>query len=138
MSEEFLQKKIEQIATLLRELRVLLDRPFESFKTDLVRIHAAERDFQLVIDLASDISTHILVERQKPVPDTYRHTFRDLAREKILPDRVAHTLIESAKIRNILVREYDFEEDYQRFYESAKSFLPAYHEYLVAIQKYIS
>lgn len=75
MSREFLQKKIEQIATLLREMQDLLDRPFVAFKNDPVAIHAAERDFQLTIDLASDINIHILVERQKPVPDTYRRSF---------------------------------------------------------------
>ena len=123
---------------LLRELHTLLDCPFELFQEDSVKIHAAERDFQLAIDLASDINTHILVERQKPVPDTYRQSFRDLAREGILPDCLAHVLMESARLRNILVHEYDFEEDYQLFYESAKSFLPAYIEYLGVIQKYIS
>jgi len=40
-------------------------------------------------------------------------------------------------LSNILVHEYDFEEDYQKFYDSAKKFLPAYREYLVAIQKCI-
>ena len=80
MSKEFLQKKIEQIATLLYELRSLLDRPFDSFEEDSVTIHAAERDFQLVIDLASDINTHILVEAGKPIPDSYRQSFSDLAK----------------------------------------------------------
>ncbi|MFY9462943.1 MAG: HepT-like ribonuclease domain-containing protein [Candidatus Sungiibacteriota bacterium] len=61
-----------------------------------------------------------------------------MSREGILPDRLARTLLKSAKLRTILVHEYDFEEDYQKFYESAKKFLPAYHEYLDAIQKYIS
>lgn len=138
MSREFLQKKIEQIATLLREMYDLLDRPFDVFKNDSVGIHAAERDFQLTIDLASDINTHILVERQKPVPDTYRRSFLDISREGILPDRLAQTLVESAELRNILVHEYDFEEDYAKFYESAKKFLPAYREYLIVIQKYVS
>lgn len=138
MSKEFLQKKIEQIATLLREMHDLLDRPFDSFKNNSVVIHAAERDFQLTIDLASDINTHILVERQKPVPDTYRRSFMDISREGILPDRLVRTLVESAELGNILVHEYDFEEDYEKFYDSAKKFLPAYRDYLGAIQKYIS
>lgn len=134
MSKEFLQKKIEQIATLLRELHTLLERPFTSFTEDSVAVHAAERDFQLIIDLASDMNTHILVEREHPVPDTYRQSFRDLMRAGILPKYLADILVESAKLRNILVHEYDFEEDYERFYESAKKFLPAYTEYIRIIQ----
>lgn len=137
MSKEFLEKKIEQIQLLLRELGTLLERSFDIFKNDSIVIRAAERDFQLIVDLASDINTHILIERSKPTPDTYKQSFGDLAKEGILPDPLARLLIESAQVRNILVHEYDFEEDYQRFYESAKRFLPAYREYLGMIQKYI-
>lgn len=138
MSKEFLQKKIEQITTLLLELRSLLDRPFDSFQNDPVAVHAAERDFQLAIDLASDINGHILVEKGKPIPDSYHQSFTALAKTDIITGRLARHLVESAKLRNILVHEYDFEEDYKKFYDSAKNFLPAYHEYLEAIQKYIS
>ena len=123
---------------LLHELSELLSRPFGSFQDDTIAIRAAERDFQLIVDLASDINTHILVERGKPTPDTYRQSFSDLIREGILPKELAHPLIASAQVRNILVHEYDFEEDYNLFYESAKKFLPAYQEYLAALQKYIS
>ena len=138
MSKEFLQKKIEQITTLLVELRSILDRPFDAFQNDPVVVHAAERDFQLTIDLASDINSHILVEKGGPIPDSYHQSFIALAKADIIPGHLARHLVESAKLRNILVHEYDFEEDYRRFYESAKSFLPLYQQYLEAIQKYIS
>ena len=37
--------------------------------------------------------------------------------------------------RNILVHEYDVEEDCKQFYESAKQILPAYREYVKAIHQ---
>ena len=138
MSKEFIEKKVEQMRILLRELAELLNRPFEAFEDDPIIIRAAERDFQLLVDLASDINAHILIERDRSTPDTYRQSFSDLVHEGILPKELAHPLIASAQVRNILVHEYDLEEDHKLFYESVKKFLPAYQEYLAALQKYIS
>lgn len=138
MSKELIEKKLDQIQALIEQLTGILTRPFSEFHTDLLAVRAAERNFQLLADIASDINGQIILERDKPTPDTYRQSFLYLGREKILPMALAETLAESAKLRNILVHEYDFEEDYQKFYESAKKFLPAYREYLGEIQKYIS
>ena len=138
MSNELIEKKISQMQALIEQLAEILKRPFSEFHTDLLAVRAAERNFQLLADIAIDINNQIILEAGKETPDTYRQSFLCLGREKILPLALAETLAESAKLRNILVHEYDFEEDYQLFYESAKRFLPVYHEYLVVIQKYIS
>lgn len=138
MSKELIEKKLGQIQMLIEQLTGILATPFLEFHTDLLAVRAAERNFQLLADIASDINGQILLERDKQIPDTYRQSFLYLGRESIIPAGLAETLVESAKLRNILVHEYDFEEDYKKFYDSAKNFLPAYHEYLKAIQKYIS
>ena len=123
---------------LIDRLAGILARSFSEFCADLLAVGAAERNFQLLADIASDINGQILLERGKQISDTYRKSFLDLGREGILSTELAEILAQSAKLRNILVHEYDFEEDYQKFYESAKNFLPAYQEYLQAIQKYIT
>jgi len=133
MPEEIIQKKLDQMKQLLRELNELFNKPRPEFLKDVVVVRAAERDFQLIVDLASDINTHILIERGKETPDTYRQSFIDIEREGILSTDLAQTLAASARLRNILVHEYDFEEDYERFYESVKQFIPAYQEYIKKI-----
>ncbi|MBI3421229.1 MAG: DUF86 domain-containing protein [Candidatus Sungbacteria bacterium] len=138
MSQEFIEKKLDQIRTLIEQLEEIFTRSFLEFQKDLLAVRAAERNFQLLADIASDISGQILLERGKQMPDTYRQSFLDLGREGILPAGLAETLAQSAKLRNILVHEYDFDEDYERFYASAKTFLPAYIEYLEVIQKTIN
>ena len=138
MSKELIEKKLSQIQALIEQLTEILACPFSEFQTDLVAVRAAERNFQLLADIACDINGQILLERGKPIPDTYRQSFSDLAREGILSDSLARTLVESAKLRNILAHEYDFEEDYKLFYDSAKRFMPAYREYVRIIQNMIS
>lgn len=138
MSKELIEKKLEQIKILLKELAQLLEKPFDELTKDFMPIRAAERNFQLIVDLASDINTHILVERESSTPDTYKQSFNYLAREKVIEYALAEKLAASAQLRNILVHEYDFEEDYRKFYDSAKEFLPAYREYVEIIYKFIS
>ncbi len=133
MSKETIEKKLEQIHALLDELEGLLSCVFDDFKKDLVVIRAAERNFQLLVEIASDINTQILLERGRKTPDSYRQSFSDLGEAGILPSGLTEALLQSARLRNILVHEYDFEEDYHKFYTTAKELLPVYQEYVNAI-----
>ena len=138
MGIEVIEKKLEQIRELLKELGNLLNAPFEKFQHDLTVIRAAERNFQLMVDLASDINTQILVERGEKTPDTYRQSFGDLSKTGVLENSLAQKLAVSAQIRNILVHEYDFEEDYKKFYDSSKNFIPVYQEYVQQIIRHLN
>jgi len=137
MGSELIFKKLEQITQVLNELECLLRVPLEAFVRDLTAVRAAERNFQLAVDLASDINAQILMERGGKTPDTYRESFAGLEKEGILSGDLARRLMESAKVRNILVHEYDFEEDYEKFYHAAQASVPAYREYTKAIYDYI-
>lgn len=137
MQNEIVEKNLERLGLLAHELRQYLDVPFSEFSKDAMRISAAERKFQLIVDLASDVNTQLLVAAGKETPDTYRRSFTNLGRAGILPYECAEKLAESAGIRNILVHEYDFEEDYQKFYASAKEILPWYDVYIDAIRAHI-
>jgi len=136
MPSEIILKKLEQITELLNELERLLSHPLDTFLKDIVIIRASERNFQLIVDLASDINTQILLEKGEKTPDTYRQSFSNLEKAGVLEGGLSRKLVISAGLRNILVHEYDFEEDYEKFYVSAKGFIPAYREYIKIIYNY--
>ncbi len=138
MSKELIEKKLEQITQLLAELSRFFEKSSEEFLRDAVTIRAAERDFQLIVDIASDLNAHILVEKGEATPDTYRQSFINLGRAGILPASLANELAVSARLRNILVHEYDFEEDVGRFYVEAKRFVGAYGLYLTAMREFLN
>jgi uncharacterized protein YutE (UPF0331/DUF86 family) len=133
MSRELILKKIEQLKELLAELERLLETPLSKFFNDLKTVRAAERNFELIVEVASDINTQMLLDSGRKTPDTYKQSFVELKKAGVLSDALAKQLVSSAKLRNILVHEYDFEEDYEKFYTSAKEVLPAYREYITAI-----
>lgn len=138
MSKELILKKLEQIKILLEELGLLLGKPFKDFKYDFTALRASERNFQLMVDLATDINTHLLIEAGEEVPDTYKQSFLGLPKLDILGEDLALQLSKSAMLRNILVHEYDFEEDYMKFYQSAKAFIPIYRQYLEKVYEFAS
>lgn len=133
MSKELILKKIEQLKELLAELARLLETPLEQFAKDLKTIRAAERNFELIVEVASDINTQMLLDAGRRTPDSYKQSFAELKKEGVLSAELAKQLVASARLRNILVHEYDFEEDDERFYASAKTALPAYHDYIRAV-----
>ena len=137
MGHELIFKKLDQITEILNEWERLLRVPLEEFVRDLTAVRAAERNFQLAVDLASDINTQILIGRGDKTPDTCRESFTALEKAGVLPHDLTRRLIESAKVRNILVHEYDFEDDYEKFYHAAGAGIPAYREYGKTIYEHI-
>ncbi len=138
MNFEIVEKKIEQIKVLLKEIEGLLSKPFSLDGFGMIIIRAAERDFQLIVDTASDINTIILGDKTGKIPETYRESFSHLADIKIFPETVLQRLIQGARLRNVLVHDYDFDEDFKRFYDSAKVLVPFFNEYVKGIIKYIN
>lgn len=97
---------------------------------------SAERDFQLIVDVACDINTQILVERGGKTPDTYKQSFTNLEKESVLSPDITSKLAWSVSVRNILVHEYNFDEDYEKFFDAAKEMLTVYKEYMEEIYGY--
>lgn len=133
MLDNLIQKKLEQMSILLKELQELLSVSFSEFKSTFRNIRSAERNFQLIIELASDINAQIIADQGAPIPDTYKESFRRIAALKILEENFLPAFIKSSNLRNILIHEYDFDEDNFIFYKSFRKFLPLYKSYIVAI-----
>ena len=137
MLNNIIQKKLEQMSLLLKELQELLEIPFSEFKSSFKNIRSAERNFQLIVELASDINAQIVTEEGAQTPDTYKESFKRMAELKILDEKSLPDFIKSSNLRNILTHEYDFDEDNFIFYKSAKIFAPLYEQYIRSIQKHI-
>lgn len=137
MSRDVYFKKLEQMLELVGELEELLRRPFEEYASGTVLPRAAERNFQLLVNLAVDVNLYLLAERVGRTPDSYRRSFLDLAQIGILSRELAERLGQSARLRNILVHEYDFDVDVGVFYRSARALLEPYREYLRVIHRVI-
>lgn len=137
MSHDLIIKKIEQMKILMTELGELLTLSFSEFKSRFTNIRSAERNYQLLIELASDINAHLIAELGGETPDTYRESFKKMTELDVLDKKHITDFIKSSNLRNILIHEYDFDEDNFIFYKSAKEFMPLYEYYIVSIQNHL-
>lgn len=137
MLNDIIQKKLEQMSLLLQEMEELLGVSFSEFKSSFRNVRSAERNFQLIIELASDINAQIIADKGAQIPDTYKESFKRITALKILDEKLLPDFVKSANLRNILIHEYDFDEDNFIFYKSAKEFIPLYHNYIRFIRNYL-
>ena len=72
MLNSIIWKKLDQISLLLNELKELVGVPFPEFKSAFRNIRSAERNFQLIIELASDINAQLVTDGGGQTPDTYK------------------------------------------------------------------
>ena len=138
MSHDLILKKLEQMRNLLTELKGLLELSFSDFKNTFTNVRSAERNYQLIVELASDINAYIIAQSGAEIPDTYRQSFKQMAKIGILENSELPKFIKSSNLRNILVHEYDFDEDNFIFYKSAKEFIPLYEQYMLLINNHLS
>src|SRR3989344_3125802 len=107
MSKEFILKKLRQMIQLISEMEELLTVLFPEFKKKFTNIRTAERNFQLIVEQASDINNHILLEEGKEAPDSYRESFIKIEKLGLIDSKVSKDLEKSVRLRNILIHEYD-------------------------------
>lgn len=133
-TKQVLLKKMERIKALQNDLQTLLSQPFD--QKDRIPLLAAQRNFELMVELASDINTSLILDKTGQTPDSYREAFSNLSKLG-LGEQIVASLVQGAKVRNILAHEYDFDADDEKFYNSAKEIVPVYEKYLEFLNDYL-
>jgi len=134
MGNEIIEKKVEQIHSLLKEMTDWTSVEYTVFDQTVTLVRSSERNLELMVELASDINAAVVLQKQSKTPDSYKDSFQWLVKLGIIKEDLCAKLINSVKLRNGLVHEYDFELNNRKFYDSIKNdFIPSYTEYLKAI-----
>lgn len=134
MGNEIIEKKAEQIHHLLKELQEWTSVGFETFDRTVTLVRSCERNLELLVELASDINANLVLQKQGKTPDSYKDSFLWLKKIGMINEQLCNILIDSVKLRNGLVHEYEFELDNRKFYRSiTRDFISGYTEYLSKI-----
>lgn len=120
----------------LAELRPLLARVPKTGLSDTVDQHAIERLFQLVVDAALDVNTHIIIQKTFESADDYQSTFAILARHGVIPSNLANLIAPSVGLRNRLVHDYD-KIDVRLMLTHVNKGVDQYDEYIATIIAYL-
>ena len=132
---ELVTNKLERIRGDILELRPLLEKESRDIINDNVRLRAVERLFQLVVDTAIDVNTHIIAESNFQTPDDYRSTFITLGEHKVLPPDFARKIAPSVGLRNLIVHQYGT-VDLKLMVDHIKNEISDYDTYITLIHDY--
>ena len=130
-----LLKRFSRIRTCVAALETIRRKHSkEAFLKDDLMKAAAERNIQIAIQSVLDICSHVVADRKLELPDEGKHAIQILATHRIIPQRLAKTLIGMAGVRNILVHEY-LEVDHDRLYSIMSRNLSDFEKFIGVISK---
>ncbi|MEK7203013.1 MAG: DUF86 domain-containing protein [Patescibacteria group bacterium] len=126
---ELIKNKMSDAQGYYNELEPILKLESKKIIEDNLKFHTVERLFQLIVDTAIDINTHILSESEFKIPDDYQSTFIILAENKILPMDFALKIAPSVGLRNLVIHKYG-KVNIKKMTDDIKNEIDQYLDYL--------
>ena len=127
-----LNKMIEYIEQLKEVNKYTLDDYLDNFFIK----RTSERLVQLIVEVATDINGHIIVDEGYSPPEDYYNSFLKLSETGVISNDFAKELAPSAGLRNRLVHEYE-EIDDEIVFKSVKKAIDNYSKYIKEIDEYL-
>jgi uncharacterized protein YutE (UPF0331/DUF86 family) len=126
---EFMRRALEQIERIVKEG----EAPY--LASDISQA-VLERQIERLVEAAVDAASHLLREKFRLSPASYREAFLELGRRGVIADELATTVAPAAGLRNFITHQYD-EIDPRRVFEGARQALAAFPAYMAAVRKII-
>lgn len=133
---ELIRRKLSRLNMYLEKLRPISQKTLQEYESDFYLKSSAERLIQLIVECATDINNHVVVETGNRPPEDYAVSFIRAAEAGLISRELAEKLKGSAGMRNILVHEY-MEIDDEKVYSALPLALKDYKEYIKQVDEFI-
>ncbi len=133
---ELVRRKLNKIIEYLEELKGIEDYSFQDYLDNYFIKRTTERLIQLIVEIATDINGHIIVDNGYLPPKTYYESFLILSELGVISREFAKEIAPSTGLRNRLIHEYE-EIDDEIVYKSVSSALRLDKEYIKKVEKYL-
>lgn len=128
INKQLISDKLTALKSYYDELNGILSSGIDDIMSDNLKLRSLERLFQLIVDSAIDINSHIISQSDFQAPDDYQSTFITLAENKLLPMDFALRIAPSVGLRNQIVHKYG-RVDTKRMIEDISKNISDYLEY---------
>ncbi|MEI7425333.1 MAG: HepT-like ribonuclease domain-containing protein [Candidatus Moraniibacteriota bacterium] len=136
LNNDLIRSKMGSIVNYLGEIESIKDLDVFDILRDVKNLRFFERNFQLIVDTMLDINSHIIVEENFGIPDTYSNTFIILGEKGVIPVDFSYKIAEAVKLRNMVVHKYD-KVDNKKMIQDLKDGLSQFEEYLIYIDEFL-
>lgn len=131
MDADLIVERLLRMSQYLAELELVLEQDEGAFLQNPLLHRTAERDIELLVECAARINTEIGESKGIPPSDYYSSFF---ALKGLLEDEKLRRLADSARLRNLLVHQYERVE-LTDVYATVRDTLPLWRDYLDKIQE---
>jgi len=133
---DLIRRKLSRLNMYLERLKPILQKKLEDYKSDFYLKFSTERLIQLIVECASDINNHVVVETENRPPEDYSVSFIKASDVGLISRELAERLKGSAGMRNILVHEY-MDIDDEKVYNAIPLAIKDYREYIKQVEEFL-
>jgi uncharacterized protein YutE (UPF0331/DUF86 family) len=136
LDARILERKLEFMRRALEFIeRVVADGEDAYLRNDIAQA-ALERQIERLVEAAVDAAVHVLRDRFRFSPATYREALLELGRRGLIEPDLARRMAPAAGLRNFIVHQYD-EIDPRQVFAGARDALACFPALMAAIRDLI-
>jgi len=133
---DLIRRKLSRLNMYLDKLKPIAEHTFEEYRSDFYLKTSAERLIHLIVECASDINSHVVVESGQRPPEDYTSSFVRASEVGLITRELADKIKGSGGMRNILVHEY-MEIDDKKVYSIIPDAISYYKEYIRQVDEFL-
>ncbi|MFH0732699.1 MAG: DUF86 domain-containing protein [Candidatus Omnitrophota bacterium] len=133
---DLIRRKLSRLNMYLEKLKPISKKSLKEYKKDFYLKSSTERLIQLIVECATDVNNHVVVETGNRPPEDYSISFIKAAEAGLISRKLADKLKGSAGMRNILVHEY-MDIDDEKVYRAVALAIRGYKEYIKQAEKFV-
>lgn len=136
IDSDLIRRKLSRLNMYLDKLKPISEHTYTEYLSDFYMKTAAERLIQLIVECASDINSHVVIESGHRPPEDYTSSFIKAAEVGLVTHELANKLKGSGGMRNIIVHEY-MEIDDRKIYEILPVAISDFKEYIRQVDNFL-
>lgn len=136
LDADLIRRKLSRMSMYLEKLKPIAEKSLSEYKSDSYLKFSAERLIQLIVEAATDINNHVVVETGNRPPEDYGASFIRASEAGLISRELSERLKGSAGMRNILVHEY-MEIDDEKVYKAISLARKEYKEYIKQVDEFV-
>jgi uncharacterized protein YutE (UPF0331/DUF86 family) len=136
IDKDLVYRKLSRLNMYLDKLKPISEKNYDEYLSNFMYKTTAERLIQLIVECASDINNHVVVESGSRPPEDYTSSFTRAAEAGLIDRDLAERIKGSGGMRNIIVHEY-MDIDDERVYKTLPVAIKDYKEYIKQVDAFL-
>jgi uncharacterized protein YutE (UPF0331/DUF86 family) len=136
IDRDLVRRKLSRMNLYLDKLAPIAAKTFKEYISDFYLKTSAERLIQLIVECASDINNHIVLELKQRPPEDYASSFIRAAEVGLITRQLADLLKGSGGMRNIIVHEY-MEIDDKKVFAVLPQAISGFKKYIKQVDRFL-